>query len=371
MNVNYYYEFFLESLNDFFKIRYKKESIYLPENILNNKIILNSFYTDKTYCLCTKKILEKLDIPYVYTEVDENPDLSSNFLQQYQIKYIKSSHFHESLEYQFEFSHKKKVSGFPNAVHKSKDGLEYILNIQNKKFPLIVGFNAYNVDMAIWERIYGNLYDQYNIILFSGNYGSFSKTPSKINAVLESEHVNKQAIALAWCSGFKVFAQFNRQYPNRFTHLYVVTGNYYNIHGGGQLSGFERSILALTTLMNGDSKMNIGKVFLYFFSQQAKNPFGIPTEVWPIISAKFTDINYFTVYLNSMMELSQYDLIEDLNCIKFPMTNIIASNDVISAMSNNELLNQTIDNCDHNMLNFATHWCLWTHASQIAKIIKS
>lgn len=72
-----------------------------------------------------------------------------------------------------------------------------------------------------------------------------------------------------------------------------------------------------------------------------------------------------------MKELSQYDLLDSLNFIKFPMTNIIASNDVISKLSNNEIIDKAVDNCKHIMLNFASHWCLFTHAGQISEIIKS
>lgn len=371
MNVNYYFEFFLESLLDFYRNRYNEDIITLPESILNNSITLKSFYTDDTYCLCAKRIFEALDIPYSCTEIDINNDLSLNFMQHYQMKDIKLPYIHVNLQNEFSFNMKETVKGFPNANKKAYDEIEYMVSIQNKEFPFIVAFNAYNVDMAIWERLYGNLFNEFNIILFTGNYGLFGDTPGKINAILESECINKQVVALTWCSGFKVFAQFNQKYPGWFSKLYAVTGNYNNANGVGKFSDFEKSTLALTSLMDAESMTSAGKVFMYFFSKQAKNPFGIPSDVWPIISAKLTDKDYFTAYLNSMKELSQYDLLNSLNYINFPMTNIMASNDVISKLSNNEIIDKAVGNCKHIMLNFATHWCLLTHADQISEIIKS
>ncbi|MCX8131697.1 MAG: hypothetical protein N3I35_16585 [Clostridia bacterium] len=369
MNINYYLEFFLESLTDFFSNRYNKESISLPASILNNRINLRSFYTGDVHYLCTKEILDVLDIPYICTETDENQDISLNFLQHHQIRDFRSTDISDNLQHQSIFSAKKWISGFPNAILKSQDEIEYMVGIQNENLPFIVAYNAYNVDIAIWERLYGNLYEQFNFVIFSGNYGSFSETPGKINAILESECIGKQAIALTWCSGFKVFAQFNQQYPGWFTKLYAVTGNYIKINGAGQLSEFENSTLALTSLMDGDSKTNVGKVFMYFLSKQAKNPFGIPADVWNMISAKLSEIDYFSRYINSIKELLEYDLIDSLSSINFPMTNIIASNDIISMLSNNELIDKEVGNCKHIMLNFATHWCLWTHTGQIAEII--
>lgn len=371
MNVNYYLEFFAESLTDFFENRYNKESISLPGNLINSRITLKSFYTGAVYNLLISEILNAINIPYICTEEDENPDLNVNFQMYYQAENVRGCENLDNLQNKLIVKLREGVSGFPNAVKKSRNGIEYILSLQNKDFPFIVAYNAYNVDVAIWERLYGNLYDSFNIILFTGNYGLFMDTSDSINTILESECASKQAMALTWCSGFKVFAKYNQQYYGRFTQLYAVTGNYNNANGVGQFSDFEKSTLALTSLMDSGSKTNIGKVFMYFFSKQAQNPFGIPVDVWPIISAKLTDIDYFTSYLNSMTELSQFDLVDSLNRIKCPMINIIASNDVISMLSNNELIDKEVDNCKHIMLNFATHWCLWTHAGQIAEIIKS
>lgn len=269
MNVNYYFEFFLESLIDFYRNRYNKDIISLPESILNNSITLKSFYTDDTYCLCPKEIFEALNIPYSCTDIDNNSDLNLNFMQHYKMKDIKLPYINVNLQNESSIKIKETVNGFPNAIKKSYDEIEYLVSIQNKDFPFIVAFNAYNVDMTIWERLYGNLFNIFNVILFTGNYGLFYDTPSKINAILESECINKHVIALTWCSGFKVFAQFNQKYPGWFSKLYAVTGNY-NSNGVGEFSDFEKSTLALTSLMDAESMASAGKVFMYFFPSRLK-----------------------------------------------------------------------------------------------------
>lgn len=370
MNVNYYLEFFIESLSKFFKEKYNKESLYLSKEALDNKLALRSFYNNDLYNLSVKEILDFLKIPYICTETEEDKDLNLNFFQEYLDKNINLYKASKEINYNLIIKEQERSVDFSNVVRKSKDGIDYMLGINKKELPFIVAYNAYNVSVDIWKNLYSELSNEFNFIIFTGNYGNFLNTPSKINSILMKELENKKAIALTWCSGFKVFAQFNKRYPGRFTNVYAITGNYAMVNGEGILSDFEKSTLALTSLMDDSDNTNVGRIFLFFLSKQLKNPFGIPVEACNMISTELSDNKKFANYIKSIKELSEYDLGDDLKGIDFPMTNIIASNDIVSMLYNNELVNKNVKGCMNIMLNFATHWCIWTHADQIKEIIK-
>lgn len=367
MKITYYYEFFVESLKNFINIK-NNGKIILPYQIANHYMYFDSFYSQERYRITIDHLLNLLEIPYEFTELDTitSSEIIHNF-QQYFI-YDNSLSFNEPKKFSSIDKKMKDIySPFVGEYHEI-DGIGYLVSKKSNNKPYIILFNAYNVGFNIWKPLYNLLKENYQVLLFEGNYGDISKSSDIIYRIIQKEGFN-DFVVLTWCSGFQVFANFYKCYPQYIIKVISLTGNYNNINGKGQLSNFEQSLLSIQKLIDINHPYQLEKIFSYIFLNQKKKLFGIPEDVYPLISKQFSDNKNLYAYLTIAKELYENNLELLHNQISIPMVNIIASNDFISTFENNQLINSIVDNCQHIMLSFATHWCLWTHATQIVTLI--
>lgn len=371
MNITYYYEFFIESLSDFWNTISCRE-IYLPSWMAEKHMYFNSFYSKVCFSITIDDLLNMLKIPHKF--VEDAPPLCSEIIRNFQQNYVdhKIRNPNKSMNIGFQKYSTKFNNMYSPLIgeYREIDGVGYLVSKKDVDKPCIVLFNAYNMDCNIWKPIFNLLKENYQILLLNGNYGDIIKSSDIIYSIMKDEGV-KEAVAVTWCSGFRVFANFYKYYPVYIKKVISLTGNYNNIKGKGKLSSFEQSLLSIEKLIDSNHPYQLEKIFSYFLSNQREKIFGIPKDVYSIVAKQFSDNNYLTEYLSITKKLHDFYLDPLLDQFSIPMVNIIASNDSISAFENNELLNGIVDGCHHIMLNFATHWCLWTHATQIAAIINS
>ncbi len=373
MHITYYFEFYIQSLIEFWH-RTNNKTLTLPEHMREKKLFFKSLESQQNYNICIEDLLNNLKIPHDYSESEKacDEDIVSNFLQEHIINTnVNESNIcllKDNIQDNITNKYKMHPMSFINVEWKECHGIKYMISgeIPNKQY--IVIFNAYHVDFGIWKILNANLCKNFNVIFLDGNYGNLKCSADGINKVLIKEGI-KKAVAVTWCSGFRVFSNFHKHYPNYFKKVISLTGNYNHINGEGKLSGFEQTLLAISKLIDDSNNYQLNKIFSHFFSKQTNSFFGIPEEVYPLISKQFTHNEYLKQYLKTVDELYKYDLGYSLEKLDIPMVNIIASNDSISSFGNNCLVDSLVDNCSNIMLNFATHWCLWTHATQIAEII--
>jgi|GEM_PF-1639722 len=262
--------------------------------------------------------------------------------------------------------------------------LSYFSGGENNSQTLVI-INAFGQSLSFWDRIIGNLLQQFHVIIWQSR-GTTSKSGGLDSALPLLEHVNdlkrivdaedvKSFHVLGWCTGPKLALEFQSRYPKQVKSMTFLTGAFKGTAGTQSADTlYEKSMEPLCRLVAANPEV-AGSLLEYLKAVLTGKSIAFGTDslsdskryvsdvlslinknLKPLVIEPFLNEKSVVCYARQLLDFWSYDISDLAKNVRIPTLFITSELDTIASSASSDAVHQLIPNSIYVEIQGATHY---------------